>query len=149
MTDTAQPLPSEQAEPEDPSALTPEQQQRAAALTEARFILASNGGIFGGQKLGERFTVQDLLTVGDYILGVGPFVSLEQIGAAPIDSPDNRAEGTEVSPGLEYVTTFKPSALDDTRPMAAEDEEEREAYDDSQADNTAALPAYPEDALPR
>lgn len=137
MTDTAQPLPDE-IEPEDPSALTPEQQQRAAALTEARFILASNGGIFGGQKLGERFTVQDLLTVGDYILGVGPFVSLEQIGAAPIDSPDNRAEGTEVSPGLEYVTTFKPSALDDPEPK-----------DDVADDDTAALPAYPEDALPR
>jgi hypothetical protein len=137
MTDTAQPLPDE-IEPEDPSALTPEQQQRAAALTEARFILASNGGIFGGQKLGERFTVQDLLTVGDYILGVGPFVSLEQIGAAPIDSPDNRAEGTEVSPGLEYVTTFKSSALDDPEPK-----------EDVADDDTAALPAYPEDALPR
>lgn len=143
MTDTAQPLPSEQAESEDPSALTPEQQQRAAALTEARFILASNGGIFGGQKLGERFTVQDLLTVGDYILGVGPFVSLEQIGAAPIDSPDNRAEGTEISPGLEYVTTFRP---DPSKSSSAEGIEFG-AYSDDEP--TEALPSYPEDALPR
>lgn len=143
MTDTAQPLPDEQTE--DPSALTPEQQQRAAALTEARFILASNGGIFGGQKLGERFTVQDLLTVGDYILGVGPFVSLEQIGAAPIDSPDNRAEGTEVSPGPEYVTTPHP---DPPKSSSALDFEP-DAYADADDEPTAALPAYPEDALPR
>ena len=127
MTDTAQPLPDEQT---DQGALTPEMQQRAAALGIARQILKTSA-IFGQSGV-QNFTVQDLLTVGDYILGVGPFTSLEAIGAAPIDSPENRAEGTEVSPGLEYVTTFRPSALDDNQPSANDD--------------TAALPSYPDDA---
>lgn len=71
MTDTEQP------EPEDPNVLTLEMQQRAAALTEARFVLAANAGIvLGGQKIPDQFGVQDLLTVADYILGVGPFVPL-------------------------------------------------------------------------
>lgn len=135
MTDTAQPLPDEQAD--DGSSLTPEMQQRAAALGIARSVLKSSA-IFGQSGV-QNWTVQDLLTVGDYILGVGPFATLEQIGALPVDSPENRQEGTEVSPGLEYVTTFKPSALDDAEPHQGI----------SVDDDTTALPAYPEDALPR
>ena len=72
----------EKSDPVDESPLTPEQKQRAAALTEARFLLAATG--MAGQRLPEYRSVQDVLTLADYILGVGPWAPLEEIGAIPV-----------------------------------------------------------------
>ena len=66
MTDTAQPLPDEQY---DEGGLTPAQRQRAAALDVARAALISRTGLFGGQQVGSSFSVGDLLTVADWVLG--------------------------------------------------------------------------------
>ncbi len=157
MTDTAQPLPDEQTEE---GSLTPEMQQRAAALGIARQVLKSSA-LFGQNGV-QHWSVQDLLTVSDYILGVGPFVPLKGLPisadagwcapkATNYDDTDAaedanaRLDAGELPVGLEHVATFRPSALDDAQPLAAE---EREAYDDTQ-DDTDVLPAYPEDALPR
>lgn len=136
MTDTAQPFPDEQ---NDAGALTPEMQQRAAALGIARQVLKSSA-VFGTTGV-QGWSVQDLLTVTDYILGVGPFV--------PIDSPENKAEGTELPTGLEHVATFypKPSALDDGVKAGPTEGIEFGAY--SNDEPTDVLPVYPEDALPR
>jgi hypothetical protein len=148
MTDTAQPLPDE-IEPVGDSELTPQQRRRAAALTEARFVLATNGGLFGGQKLGEHFTVQDLLTVGDWILAEGPFATLEQVGALPISQADADSVWAAPAPDgglppgeLPLGGLEQSSALDDPEPHQGISIEPED-------DDTDVLPTYPEDALPR
>jgi hypothetical protein len=142
MTDTAQPYPD--AQTDDGSNLTPEMQQRAAALGIARSILKSTA-IFGPSGV-QNWSVQDLLTIGDYILGVGPFTDLKTIGALPISQADADAVWAAPKPDgglppgeLPLGGLGQSTALDDPEPK-------NDVADD---DPTEALPAYPEDALPR
>jgi hypothetical protein len=69
MTDTAQPLPSENSDAKTADgALSREQLRRATALDVARATLISRTGLFGGQQVGPTFDVQDLIIVAEWVL---------------------------------------------------------------------------------
>lgn len=69
------------------SELNPEQMQRAAALEIARDALKTAGKIFASDSL-SHWTVKDLLTVADWVLGT-PFVTeLADAMITPIDPPE-------------------------------------------------------------
>ena len=118
-------------------ALTRVQLRRAAALDVARQALIARTGLFGSAQVGSIFSVQDLLTVADWVLGVQPADILEQAAEA---LPD----------GLEFVGTFKPSALDNARPEEPDfDWDGANVEGPPLGSHSPEDGGYPEEALPR
>jgi len=74
---------------------SPEQTTRAAALSVAREVLADGGAIFSGVKLDR--TVNDLVTVADYIVG--------QPAPEPEREPEPEPERNTFGPGWAEAST--------------------------------------------
>ena len=73
---------------------SPEQTTRAAALSVAREVLADGGAMFSGVKLDR--TVNDLVTVADYIVGQAPEPEPER-------SPSAEWKEFDLSPFMDQV----------------------------------------------
>lgn len=166
MTDTAIPLPDVPPQsPEERGELSPVQKQRAAALEVARGILLSRSSVFGGSGVGTVWSVQDLLTVADYVLAIGPWQETAPGGNDPDQlwrqgydaaQRDALVKGQEVGASdwapVPYERPFKtgPSALDEPASFTDLPPTGALSGDGAPSDaDTEILPTFPEDALPR